>query len=713
MANWISSKLKVAETFLQQIDQQAAESLGKNENPRSEEPSSENPRKSSGVVPLKDQLKKKNNNEITDQNKIGLNANLERNRDSNSKGSSFSMSNRGNMAVSVKPPIESPRGGLTDGDWTELLSVPSQPSSPAIKGRNGVSRGGGVWRDGRKKGSLGSNVSALEAKRGEKNGNGRVRGLEKTDALLGIKLKDESADGVESGVSESGPRISSVDLGSDVSSTSERIEMDEKKGSLSPLAKGKNEEHERVGILDSSYNHDFLSKDSQASPVQESTDKSRPAEMVSRTVDGPSDLGSSETKVHTNFISSVGESNGFNIRKMSFPSLNPLKKKSPSVSDDGSSSSDSGSSSSSDSESEREREERKRRRAQILAERAAAKAVEAIKERENLVARLEGEKQSLEKILEEQAKQQAVEASELQNTTMEMMDAVELEKEKHNNTRMEALARLAKLETTNADLARSLAAAQWNLEIEINRVAEVRQFIESKEAIQEELRRKISATHDAGKQVVASRGVELEHELLESEYNFVTEKIGGLQEKAKTLDMNIKMTQKETEVPTEVEVELKRRLGQLTDHLIQKQAQVESLSSEKATLAFRIEAVSRLLDEDKSMLNRVDVASTSNRDDLESGIWEFPNSKLRPMFEQRIQSGRKHFGSLVRQLDSIFCAGAVFLRRNSTARIWSVVYLVCLHLWVMYILMSHSSVSDEPRSGAVFSLENINNTGGV
>ena len=37
-------------------------------------------------------------------------------------------------------------------------------------------------------------------------------------------------------------------------------------------------------------------------------------------------------------------------------------------------------------------------------------------------------------------------ASELQTTTMEMMEAVDLEKQKHNNTRMEALQRLAKLE---------------------------------------------------------------------------------------------------------------------------------------------------------------------------------------------------------------------------------------------------------------------------
>jgi len=43
---------------------------------------------------------------------------------------------------------------------------------------------------------------------------------------------------------------------------------------------------------------------------------------------------------------------------------------------------------------------------------------------------------------------------------------------------------------------------------------------------------------------------------------------------AKKLETDIEMTRKEMEDPTEVEIELKRRLGQLTDHLIQKQAQV-------------------------------------------------------------------------------------------------------------------------------------------
>ncbi|KDO63801.1 hypothetical protein CISIN_1g0066372mg, partial [Citrus sinensis] len=297
-------------------------------------------------------------------------------------------------------------------------------------------------------------------------------------------------------------------------------------------------------------------------------------------------------------------------------------------------------------------------------------------------------------------------ASELQTSMMETMDAFELEKQRHNNTRMEALQLLAKLETANADLARALAAAQKKLEMETNQVAELRQQTELKEVAHEELSQRNSNTHQTGiylKRLAASKGVEFEREILEAEYTFIADKIIQLEDKAKKLEGNIEMTRKEIEDPTEVEIELKRRLGQLTDHLIQKQAQVEALSSEKATLAFRIEAVSRLLDENKP------VTGSSSRD-LEFGAWDLSQSNLRPLFEEKIRSGKKHIGSLLKQLDSIFLAGVVFLRRNPIAKLWSLVYLVCLHLWVIYILLSHSQSSAEARSGAVFSLENINNT---
>lgn len=102
-----------------------------------------------------------------------------------------------------------------------------------------------------------------------------------------------------------------------------------------------------------------------------------------------------------------------------------------------------------------------------------------------------------------------------------------------------------------------------------------------------------------------------------------------------------------------------------------------------------------------------------SRVDLESGTWELSNSKPKHSFGDKVRTGRQHLGSLLWQLDAIISAGAVFLKRNSTARWWSLVYISFLHFWVVYILTSHSQVSDDGRSGAVISLENINNTARV
>ncbi|KAJ8763105.1 hypothetical protein K2173_023310 [Erythroxylum novogranatense] len=52
-------------------------------------------------------------------------------------------------------------------------------------------------------------------------------------------------------------------------------------------------------------------------------------------------------------------------------------------------------------------------------------------------------------------------------TMMETVEAVELEKQKHKNTKIEALSRLAKAKAMNANLARSLTTTQKNLKLEV------------------------------------------------------------------------------------------------------------------------------------------------------------------------------------------------------------------------------------------------------
>ncbi|XP_031131026.1 golgin candidate 2 [Ipomoea triloba] len=694
MAHWISSKLKAAENILQQIDQQAAESLKKGEKARSDGLDLEISATPSESKPLKDQLKKKTpeNKDFTGKLRDDRNLNAVSSENSKNYGvSSYKKEKEVVTPASLSPkPPGTNTSTLTDADWTELLSVPNKsPTLGTARSARISNRAGGVRglkKDSRIQGSLGSGSSLLplDGKKSQKSHNNVPKSSREPDGQLGNKGNDSARDGrLTDGVNVSAGS-SSAELKSDGDS-SERDHSDGR-DEASDLLHGNNDE--KSIAMDQ---HVDVIKDGDVG-----WEKGAPIGMESATINGQLDL-KMQTNDNQRFKNgpTVGSQSSLKIRSSS-----PSDRESDSETD---------STSSSGSGSEREREERRKRRQQILAEKAAAKAIEAIREREDMVAKLEGEKQSLEKILEVRAKQQAQEASELQTKMMETMEAVELEKQKHNSTRMETLARLAKLETANAELAKSLATAQWNLEVEVNHVTELRQQIELKEAAQEELRRKISQTKESGDKLVASKGVEFEREILEAEYSFLTDKVGILQEKAKTLETSIDTTKRELESPTEVEVELKRRLGQLTDHLIQKQAQVESLSSQKATLLFKIEAVSRTLDENKSMLDLADIPSTSSTSDLESGDWSLRNSKLKSSFEERMHSGQQHFWSLVWQLDSIFSAGAVFLRRNSQARIWSLVYLACLHLWVIYILRSNSSVS-EVATGAAVSLENINNT---
>ncbi|KAI3463716.1 hypothetical protein Pfo_020379 [Paulownia fortunei] len=706
MAHWISSKLKAAETLLQQaifspsdwvvqIDQQAAESLGKNEKPLSDDQLGveSSPRTPETKPLIKDQLKKKAPENVVNQSiihsdkrnlKVISRSNSDVNRDDEA-------------ALNLKSKLNLSRG-LTDSDWTELLSVPDKKGSgggSVSRSSNRVSGIRALKKDGKKVGNSGPgmNLSVVDGRSEKFRNNGVLKSSRKSNVELENNTSADS-DEKASNVGDATPRTSSVQ------SPSSGGELDQKETSSTLVIDNTNVAN--MGRIEGV--NDILDAE-KLHPLDDSDHSSR---MMSISHERELDM-----KVGLNDGERLKRGISASNRSTLGSRTSSYMKKVSSLPSDGESNSETDTTLSSDSESEREREERRKRRQQILAERAAAKAVEAIKERENLVARLEGEKQSLEKILEEQAKQQVQEASELQTTMMETMEAVELEKQKHNNTRMEALARLAKLESANADLTRSLANVQKNLEVEVDRIAELRQQIRIKEATHGELRRKISSAHQNGDKLRASKGAEFELEMLEAEYSFITDKLGRMQDQAKTLETSIETTRREIENPTEVEIELKRRLSQLTDHLIQKQAQVETLSSEKAMVLLRIEAVSRLLDEYESMIDSADFPSTSSRDDLESGVWQLSNSKFRSLFKGRMQSGQRHLGSLVRQLDSLFCIGAMFLRRNSTARIWSIAYLVCLHVWVIYILMSHSPVSDDSRSGAVFSLENINNTGGV
>lgn len=369
-----------------QIDQQAAESLKKGERPPAVD-NLEATSKNGDILPLKDQLKKKNqlDNDYHGKVRSDLSLNVSRNQD--------------NVISAVsKPSPKSPT--LTDSDWTELLGTPNQPSTSAASRSNGSSSIRGVKRDGRRPNNGGSNISVLDFKKTQNTKSNKSIGETK-------KLNRKASDVEESNISVSLGTNSRVDPKNDKNvAHSEGQELDKKEAGGNMLVQAKSVEKKEIGgnfdskgfTLEKSV---LAIRNGQSSETVPDRDQAkRISDMNSIMKDAQNHRGSGVS----------GKHKSDEVSRSSI-SDDVRKEWTGSSTSDGSSGSDSDSGSASDFEIEREREERRKKREKFLAEKAAAKAMEAIKEQEDLVARLEGEKQSLEKILEDRARKQAEEVN--------------------------------------------------------------------------------------------------------------------------------------------------------------------------------------------------------------------------------------------------------------------------------------------------------------
>eukprot|EP00249_Psilotum_nudum_P017115 c26168_g1_i1 orf=260-2980(-) len=354
---------------------------------------------------------------------------------------------------------------------------------------------------------------------------------------------------------------------------------------------------------------------------------------------------------------------------------------------------------------------------------AAVAAAAAIKERKDFVEKLEKEKELLERTLAEHENHRAREAAELCTSTMEVIQALELEKQQHSLTRMKALGRESQLENENAVLAKCLAAVQRSLEEQISQVAVSRNFVEDKEITRADLERKISQIRHSLWSSQHIQEADLSSNTALDEVSFMEEQAGlwrmieQCQIKVKELEQRIGDLKTVQHSPTDAEIELEKRLAQLTDQLIQKQAQVEALSTEKATLVFRLEALSNALQEERSVtLSRALRSGRGNRtssdwisvDDLEYGFNRSLNSKNKfvlpnsdKVYTFNASASGHPILSLLRQIDALLSAGVFYIQRHRWAQAFALAYLLSLHLWVVFVLFMQSKADKDVDSQAL------------
>uniref|UniRef100_K9ING2 Golgin subfamily A member 5 n=1 Tax=Desmodus rotundus TaxID=9430 RepID=K9ING2_DESRO len=144
--------------------------------------------------------------------------------------------------------------------------------------------------------------------------------------------------------------------------------------------------------------------------------------------------------------------------------------------------------------------------------------------------------------------------------------------------------------------------------------------------------------------------------------------------------------------------ELESRLHQLTETLIQKQTMLESLSTEKNSLVFQLE---RLEQQMKSA-----TGSGSNGPSINmSGVDTSEGTRLRnvPVLFNDTETNLAGMYGKVRKaassIDQFSIRLGIFLRRYPIARVFVIIYMALLHLWVMIVLLTYTPEMhhDQPR----------------
>ncbi|XP_070699012.1 golgin subfamily A member 5 [Pempheris klunzingeri] len=134
------------------------------------------------------------------------------------------------------------------------------------------------------------------------------------------------------------------------------------------------------------------------------------------------------------------------------------------------------------------------------------------------------------------------------------------------------------------------------------------------------------------------------------------------------------------------QTELENRLHQLTETLIQKQTMLEALGTEKSSLVFQLERLEQQL---KNAQGGQSGGPTINMSGLEGPGARQRNTPV--LFSEHDSPGV--YGKVRKAastIDRFSIRLGIFLRRYPMARVFVILYMVVLHLWVMIVLLTYT-----------------------
>ncbi|TRY86810.1 hypothetical protein DNTS_020531 [Danionella cerebrum] len=136
------------------------------------------------------------------------------------------------------------------------------------------------------------------------------------------------------------------------------------------------------------------------------------------------------------------------------------------------------------------------------------------------------------------------------------------------------------------------------------------------------------------------------------------------------------------------QAELEGRLHQLTETLIQKQTMLEALGTEKNSLVFQLERLEQQL---KSLQGGQNSGSHINMAAMEGTGTRQRNTPI--LFSDADGPGTGVYGKVRKAastIDRFSIRLGIFLRRYPMARVFVIIYMALLHLWVMIVLLTYT-----------------------
>ncbi|XP_029453692.1 golgin subfamily A member 5 [Rhinatrema bivittatum] len=137
------------------------------------------------------------------------------------------------------------------------------------------------------------------------------------------------------------------------------------------------------------------------------------------------------------------------------------------------------------------------------------------------------------------------------------------------------------------------------------------------------------------------------------------------------------------------QTELENRLHQLTETLIQKQTMLESLSTEKNSLVYQLERL-------EQQLKSIQGSSGNGPSINMSGVESSEGARMRNvpvLFSDADTNVAGMYGKVRKaasSIDQFSIRLGIFLRRYPIARVFVIIYMALLHLWVMIVLLTYS-----------------------